>query len=92
MKKINTEFRVPYQKDLFSASDEEKKPLTVKEIAESGNLGELYLIDFGLSFVSGKLEDKAVDFYVLQRAFLSTHPGSEALFNRILEKYREKYP
>jgi len=65
--------------------------MTAQEIAESGDLGELYLIDFGLSFVSGKLEDKAVDFYVLQRAFISTHPGSEALFNRILERYRERY-
>ena len=37
------------------------------------------MIDFGLSFVSGKLEDKAVDIYVLKRAFISTHPGSEDL-------------
>ncbi len=37
------------------------------------------MIDFGLSFVSGKLEDKAVDIYVLKRAFISTHPGSEEL-------------
>lgn len=50
----------------------------------------MYLIDFGLSFVSGKIEDKAVDIYVLKRAFISTHPGSEALFDRILDKYKEK--
>ncbi len=25
------------------------------------------------------VEDKAVDLYVLERAFLSTHPGSESL-------------
>jgi TP53 regulating kinase-like protein len=49
----------------------------------SGSIGELYLIDFGLSFVSGKLEDKAVDIYVLKRAFISTHPGSEELVNMI---------
>jgi TP53 regulating kinase-like protein len=48
------------------------------------------LIDFGLSYVSGKLEDKAVDIYVLRRAFISTHPGSEELFERILNKYKEK--
>ena len=46
------------------------------------------MIDFGLSYVSGKIEDKAVDFYVLKRAFISTHPGSEDLFERILVKYR----
>lgn len=48
------------------------------------------MIDFGLSFVSSKLEDKAVDFYVLKRAFLSTHPGSEDLFEKIMIKYRSK--
>ncbi len=46
------------------------------------------MIDFGLSFVSGKIEDKAVDIYVLKRAFISTHPGSEDLFQKILDKYK----
>ena len=49
-----------------------------------------YLIDFGLSQVSTKVEDKAVDFYVLKRAFISTHPGSEPFFDKILDKYKEK--
>jgi len=49
-------------------------------VADSGDLGEVFMIDFGLSFVSGKIEDKAVDIYVLKRAFISTHPGSEDLF------------
>lgn len=37
------------------------------------------MIDFGLSFVSQTMEDKGVDIYVLERAFLSTHPNSEKL-------------
>jgi TP53 regulating kinase and related kinases len=45
------------------------------------------MIDFGLSTVSGKIEDKGVDIYVLKRAFISTHPGSEALFEKILQFY-----
>ncbi len=32
------------------------------------------LIDFGLSYHSTLVEDKAVDLYVLERAFVSTHP------------------
>lgn len=48
----------------------------------------LYFIDFGLSSVSAKIEDKAVDIYVLKRAFISTHPGSEELFERILDQYK----
>jgi len=31
-----------------------------------------------------------VDFYVLKRAFISTHPGSEELFERIMVQYRTK--
>jgi TP53 regulating kinase-like protein len=34
------------------------------------------------------LEDKAVDLYVLERALISTHPGSEHLMSAILQKYR----
>lgn len=43
------------------------------------------LIDFGLSFVSNLVEDQAVDLYVLERAFASTHPDSEALFEIVLD-------
>lgn len=34
------------------------------------------LIDFGLSSISGLAEDKAVDLYVLERAFNSAHATS----------------
>lgn len=36
-------------------------------------------IDFGLSYGSTMAEDKAVDLYVLERAFSSTHPATERL-------------
>ncbi|PIA16137.1 kinase-like protein [Coemansia reversa NRRL 1564] len=45
------------------------------------------LIDFGLSQISPSAEDKAVDLYVLERAFISTHPDSEPLFARVLQTY-----
>ncbi|CAG8449733.1 11715_t:CDS:2 [Funneliformis mosseae] len=41
----------------------------------------LVVIDFGLSYISSLPEDKAVDLYVLERAFLSTHPNSEEMFD-----------
>ncbi|CAL8340334.1 unnamed protein product [Lota lota] len=47
----------------------------------------LVLIDFGLSYISGLPEDKGVDLYVLEKAFLSTHPNTEALFQKLLESY-----
>lgn len=35
---------------------------------------KIVLIDFGLSYIKNSVEDKAVDLYVLERAFVSTHP------------------
>eukprot|EP00455_Lapot_gusevi_P035544 TRINITY_DN3936_c0_g1_i1.p1 TRINITY_DN3936_c0_g1~~TRINITY_DN3936_c0_g1_i1.p1 ORF type:complete len:200 (-),score=17.82 TRINITY_DN3936_c0_g1_i1:125-724(-) len=49
----------------------------------------LVVIDFGLSYNSNMPEDKAVDLYVLERAFISTHPSSEQLFSRVLEAYKQ---
>ena len=77
--------KIPIERQLAGGSVK----TSAKEIAQSGELGDLYLIDFGLSYVSGKVEDKAVDFYVLKRAFISTHPGSEGLFEKILNIYRD---
>lgn len=37
------------------------------------------IIDFGLAMISTQIDDKAVDLFVLERAFISTHPGSENL-------------
>ena len=36
-----------------------------------------YLIDFGLSYVSASIEDKAVDLYVLKRAIISANTKAE---------------
>ncbi|XP_049589027.1 EKC/KEOPS complex subunit TP53RK [Syngnathus scovelli] len=47
----------------------------------------LVLIDFGLSYISALPEDKGVDLYVLEKAFLSTHPNTEALFETLLQSY-----
>ena len=49
---------------------------------------DVYLIDFGLSSSSALPEDKGVDLYVLERAFLSTHPNSDDLFLQLLESYK----
>lgn len=51
---------------------------------------QLVLIDFGLAYTSALVEDKAVDLYVLERAFASTHPASESLFASVLKAYEER--
>ena len=48
------------------------------------------LIDFGLSFQSTLVEDKAVDLYVLERAFASTHPDSEPIYEGVLKAYAQR--
>lgn len=53
--------------------------------------GDIVLIDFGLATQSTSEEDRAVDLYVLERAFGSTHPRAESLFDEVLEAYRATF-
>lgn len=53
--------------------------------------GEVVLIDFGLSTQSVQDEDRAVDLYVLERAFGSTHPKQEEMFAEEVLESREGY-
>ena len=65
---------------------------------ENGNWKpELVMIDFGLATSTtgssgkgggGGHEEKAVDLYVLERAFEATHPGSKQLVKEILRAYK----
>jgi TP53 regulating kinase and related kinases len=57
--------------------------------SSSGNnlLSSLVMIDFGLSHVSALTEDRAVDLYVLERAFLATHPHLNTMFTAIIASY-----
>jgi TP53 regulating kinase-like protein len=49
---------------------------------------KIYFIDFGLGFVSTKVEDKAVDLHLIERALDSKHyKHSEECFESILEGY-----
>ncbi len=52
---------------------------------------EIYFIDFGLSFFSEKVEDKAVDLHLLRQALESKHYKIyEKAFKLVLEGYEEK--
>ncbi|PBP20282.1 serine/threonine-protein kinase bud32 [Diplocarpon rosae] len=53
--------------------------------------GEVVIIDFGLASQSTQDEDRAVDLYVLERAFGSTHPRAEGLFKQVLRAYGDSY-
>ncbi|KIJ67338.1 hypothetical protein HYDPIDRAFT_84105, partial [Hydnomerulius pinastri MD-312] len=63
--------------------------LTTSNMMLRRTTNDLVLIDFGLAFHSNLVEDKAVDLYVLERAFASTHPDSEPLFASVLASYEK---
>ena len=61
--------------------------LTTSNIMIEANTHRLFLIDFGLAMSQCSVEDKAVDLYVLERSFTSTHPKCEQYFAQILSMY-----
>jgi len=58
-------------------------------LSTPSDLETLTLIDFGLAHSDSLAEHKGVDLYVLERAFLSTHPNSESLFKILLDSYEQ---
>ncbi|KAF0988880.1 hypothetical protein HZS_2994, partial [Henneguya salminicola] len=54
---------------------------------------KIYIIDFGLSFSSSSIEDRAVDLYVLERSLSISLSHicdkMENMFNLVLENYRK---
>jgi Kae1-associated kinase Bud32 len=54
--------------------------------------GNIVLIDFGLSFVSARAEDKAVDIHLFRQALDSKHVAvAEKAFQNFLKGYKEAY-
>ncbi|KAG0164053.1 TP53 regulating kinase, partial [Apophysomyces sp. BC1015] len=72
-KKIGTALAKMHSLDVIHG-DLTTSNLMLREMDDS-----LVVIDFGLSYISTLPEDKAVDLYVLERAFSSTHPNTERL-------------
>ena len=57
------------------------------------NMKDIALIDFGLSFISQKVEDRAVDLHLLRQALESKHHKiAGKCYPAILATYRRAYP
>ncbi|MEM7815731.1 MAG: KEOPS complex kinase/ATPase Bud32 [Candidatus Aenigmatarchaeota archaeon] len=55
--------------------------------------GRLFIIDFGLGKISGKIEDQAVDLFLLYEALKSTHLKLlEEAWKNIINAYKQNYP
>lgn len=62
--------------------------LTTSNMILKKETNDVYLIDFGLSFASTKIEDKAVDIHLLKQAFESTHyMHADIFFELFLKGY-----
>jgi TP53 regulating kinase-like protein len=53
--------------------------IVLNSIIANLTYSSIFFIDFGLSYVSSLVEDKAVDLYVLKRAIISANPKSEEI-------------
>lgn len=67
------------------------QPPPPQQQAPPSILGDVILIDFGLATQIVQDEDRAVDLYVLERAFAATHPKAEPLFREVLRVYGESF-
>jgi len=53
---------------------------------------EIFIIDFGLGFISKRVEDKAVDLHLIKQALEAKHfQNYEKLFENFLESYTKEY-
>ena len=52
---------------------------------------KVYFIDFGLGFISTKIEDKAVDLHLIKKALESKHyQHAEECYKYLIEGYRKE--
>lgn len=76
---------------LLHANDLIHGDLTTSNMILSNN--NIKFIDFGLSFFSNKVEDKAVDIHLLRQALESKHYLIwESCFQTVIDSYKEHYP
>jgi Kae1-associated kinase Bud32 len=81
-KKISENISEMHDKDIIHGD------LTTSNMILNEKNNEIYFIDFGLSFHSGKIEDKAVDLHLLKQALNAKHfTICEECWKIILDNY-----
>ncbi|MBT3642693.1 Kae1-associated serine/threonine protein kinase [archaeon] len=85
-KQVNVIKKLGEQVSKLHANDLIHGDLTTSNVLLSGE--DVFIIDFGLGFVSKKIEDKAVDLHLLKQALEAKHFGNwEKLFESFLKGY-----
>jgi len=76
--------------DNNGAGSSDNNGVGVKNVIGKAKSGELYFIDFGLGFANGRVEDKAVDLYLIKEALEAKHfKRFEEYFNSVVEGYKK---
>ena len=90
------EFSLDMQKEICKGIGEEIAKLHEADIIHgdltTSNLilaeNKIFFVDFGLGFISNKIEDKAVDLHLLKQALEARHfKNWEVLFSEVLKGY-----
>ena len=83
MKKLGIQTAKLHKNDLIHGDLTTSNTLLIKN--------KVFIIDFGLGFVSKKIEDRAVDLHLIKQALISKHfQNPEALFKNFLNGYNPK--
>lgn len=84
LKKIGKEVAKLHQNDIIHGDLTTSNTLLKDE--------EIFIIDFGLGFISKRVEDKAVDLHLIKQALEAKHfQNYEKLFENFLEAYQKEY-
>jgi len=90
MKMVGAEIAKLHLADVIHGDLTTSNMMLQRPAASATGTATLFVIDFGLAYTSALAEDKAVDLYVLERAFASTHPDSTPLFASVLGAYEAR--
>ena len=66
--------------------------LTTSNMIQHKETSKIHLLDFGLSQFSDRIEDKAVDLFLMERSLESTHFEIPDLFTKVIEGYKDSCP
>lgn len=67
--------------------------LTTSNMILDDKTKKIFFVDFGLGFISRKIEDKAVDLHLLKHAIEAKHfANAHELIKEILKNYQKNYP
>ncbi len=83
----------------FSSTNSKKSERGTSEHFSVGRVGgkdlsnqKIFFIDFGLGFISRKIEDKAVDLHLLKHAIEAKHfKHADELIKKVFESYKKNY-